>query len=288
MRSWDSRKASAGGGDKTAVGRNRARWASRWSVGVRRSSRPAPRRGRGRRRTVVPDPNPVVALPWGSGRSRGCRHRGRPGAGRAVERDRGLADPTLADDRNDWHGGHGGGRLSCMWRPRPVTVDQAVMRRTSTMSSSAPTRWGLASNRARASGHAHGSQRPSREPGPNPCRGDAAMAPSTLGSAAATPCLPWSQCPSRGSRGDRDEVESVAQCFGSDPRVAHLVAPPRASWITPGRTTVVPKHPSETPARGVGPMVRNAVRGVVDSRAKRAIYRAKRAASRTKRALPFA
>jgi len=35
-------------------------------------------------------------------------------------------------------------------------------------------------------------------------------------------------------------------------------------------------------------MVRNAVRGVVDSRAKRAIYRAKRAASFAKRALSFA
>ena len=48
---------------------------------------------------------------------------------------------------------------------------------------------------------------------------------------------------------------------------------------------MVPKHPSETPARGVDAMVRNAVRGMVDSCAKRAIYRAERVFRRAKCAL---
>lgn len=47
----------------------------------------------------------------------------------------------------------------------------------------------------------------------------------------------------------------------------------------------MPEHPLDTPARGVDPMVRNAVRGMVDSRAKRAISRAKRACCSAERAI---
>ena len=77
MRSWDSRKASAGVAATTDGGRTES-----GSVGQPLVSRspaiepPAPRRGRGRRRTVVPRlPTRWWRCPGGQGRSRGCRHR---------------------------------------------------------------------------------------------------------------------------------------------------------------------------------------------------------------------
>ena len=295
MRSWDSRKASAGVAATTDGGRTES-----GSVGqplVSRSPAIEPARSSARAWSTEnggsQTPNPVVALPWGS---RSITRVSTP-------RDQALAAspsaivvlPTppfwLTTATTGTAATVAAGRRACGGRVEATVAAQAAWERvaTRTMSSSASTRWGLASNRPGPPGMPTACRDLPRESGPNPCRGDAADGPIDVGVCCgdAHACHGLDVPVGEVHEGTADEVESVAQCFGSDPRVVHLSPLPelRGSRREDHRGAEA-SIGNARPWRG--PMVRNAVRGMVDSRAKRAIHRAKRAFRSANRAISAA